>query len=65
MKKLIIFCDYFGNGGIEKIVTYINKNIDKTSFQVKYYVQLKIHKFLMMRYVVYLIKNIEIQYIDS
>ena len=29
MKKLIIFCDYFGNGGIEKIVTYINKNIDK------------------------------------
>ena len=32
MKKLIIFCDYFGNGGIEKIVTYINKNIDKTKF---------------------------------
>lgn len=31
-KKLVIFCDYFGNGGIEKIATYIKNNIDKKIF---------------------------------
>ena len=31
-KKLVIFCDYFGNGGIEKISTYIKNNIDKKIF---------------------------------
>ncbi len=34
-KRLIIFCDYFGNGGIEKISTYIKENIDKNSFKTE------------------------------
>lgn len=34
-KKLIIFCDYFGNGGIEKISTYIKENIDKNKFSTE------------------------------
>lgn len=34
-KRLIIFCDYFGNGGIEKISTYIKKNIDKDKFSTE------------------------------
>ena len=34
-KKVVLFCEYFGNGGIEKVISYINKNIDKSKFDVK------------------------------
>lgn len=34
-KRLIIFCDYFGNGGIEKISTYIKRNINKDEFSTE------------------------------
>ena len=34
-KRLIIFCDYYGNGGIEKISTYIKRNIDKDKFSTE------------------------------
>lgn len=34
-KRIIIFCDYFGNGGIEKISTYIKNNIDKSKFETE------------------------------
>lgn len=34
-KKLIIFCEYWGNGGIEKVISYINNNIDKSEYNSK------------------------------
>lgn len=34
-KKLIIFCEYWGNGGIEKVISYINNNIDKSKYNSK------------------------------
>ncbi len=34
MKKVVIFCDYFGNGGIEQVITNIKDNIDKNKYDV-------------------------------
>lgn len=31
-KNIILFCEYWGNGGIEKIISYINHNIDKSKY---------------------------------
>lgn len=40
-KKLIIFCEYWGNGGIEKIISYINNSIDKNRYDSKIVVTVK------------------------
>lgn len=34
-KKVIIFCEYFGNGGIERVVSYIKSNINKDKYNVE------------------------------
>lgn len=34
-KKVIIFCDYFGNGGIERVASYIKNNINKEKYSVE------------------------------
>lgn len=34
-KKVIIFCEYFGNGGIERIVSYIKDNINKDKYDIE------------------------------
>lgn len=34
-KKVIIFCDYFGNGGIERVAQYIKNNINKDKYIVE------------------------------
>lgn len=34
MKKVILFCDYFGDGGIEKIITFIKKNIPNKDYKI-------------------------------
>ena len=34
-KKVIMFCEYFGNGGIEKILSYINENLNKEKYSTQ------------------------------
>lgn len=33
-KRVVVFCDYFGDGGIEKVITNIKDNIDKSRYKV-------------------------------